>query len=103
MSCLNIANLSCSAECIVLNDYVIYVNVTPKEAVTVSNNWLYDLWNNTAFIYDYTLLGENYIMWDNPEVEVKISCSFDSFCTSNFILVDDSCWITSEFDLVEVS
>lgn len=101
MSCFSQV-AGCGFALTVLNDYAIEVDATPSEAIDVGDFWLYDAFNPTDRLSDPTLVDATKYAWDSPQADVLVGCAAEA-CRTNFELAGGACFVTADYDLVDVN
>ena len=94
--------LNCDEEIIVENDYSILIKEVEENLLKVSDFWLYDSFNPEDTLEDQDEMTELKLVWDFPNAEVFVSCGTKAECRSNFRLMDDGCYISSDFQVMFV-
>ena len=101
MSCSETSD--CGYRLTVLNEYAVLIDTSVLEPAPVSLFWLYDSFVAEDKLEDKMLVDDIKVAWDSPEATVFVSCAFDTTCNSNFELADGACYVSSDYDIVDVN
>jgi hypothetical protein len=97
------SSFDCGYKITVVNDYAVIIEELEIAEQKVSDYLLYESLDPDNALEDPELMDESKVTWDSPIAEVFVDCAFETACRSNFQLTDGSCYVSADYDIVNVN